>query len=259
MQTPMMPEALVTLLRWLQRYLHGFHAVAGVLLTAGLLLSLVALRGLSELSDGVLEGETLRFDESVLLWLNARATPGLDVTALKVTALGDTLVVLTIALVAGSLLWLLGQRAHAALLTVAVGGAGVIFPVLKLLFDRPRPQLFEWRAHHVGSASYPSGHAPMSVVLLVVLAYIVHRLSRRRAFSVTATLLAGTGVLLIGLSRLYLGVHYPSDVIAGYIIGFSWAVFCALVVEALLCRSHPRRPQADSGRAARTAPEDIHI
>jgi undecaprenyl-diphosphatase len=99
--------------------------------------------------------------------------------------------------------------------------------------------------HYAMASSYPSGHATMSMVLLVVLAYIVHQLSDRRWPGVAAMLLAGAAVLLIGLSRLYLGVHYPSDVIAGYAIGFAWAVFCALAVEAL--RSQRRARERTEG------------
>ena len=234
--------ALATLLVWLRRRLHGFYAAAGVLLTAGLLLSLLGLWALSALTEGVMEGSTLRLDEGVLRWMSRRATPTLDRVALEVTALGDGVVVGAIALVAGTLLWLLGQRAHAALLAAAVGGAWVIYPVLKLAFDRPRPRLIDWPAHYATSSSYPSGHATLSMVLFVVLAYIVHRLSGRRGVGVAAVLLAGAAVLLIGLSRLYLGVHYPSDVLAGYVVGFSWAVFCALAVESLRFQRARREP-----------------
>ncbi|HEU4453332.1 MAG TPA: phosphatase PAP2 family protein [Longimicrobium sp.] len=230
---------------WLRRRAHGFYSVAGVLLTVGFLLSLLGLWALSGLTDGVMDGETLRFDEGVLLWMDARSSSRLDVLALKVTALGDTLVVITIALVAGTLLWLLKQRAHAALLAAAVGGVMLIHPLLKWIFDRPRPQLFEWRTHYAASSSYPSGHAALSMVLLAVLAYIVHRLADRRWIGVAAMLLAGIAVLLVGLSRLYLGVHYPSDVVAGYTVGFAWAVFCALALEAL---RHRRRSRRDAER-----------
>lgn len=216
-----------------RRHLHGAYGVAGVLLSAGLVLAVAGLWALAELTEGVMEGETVRFDQSVLLWLNARATPALDVWAIKVTALGDTLVVLSIAVVAAALLWLLGQAAHAALVAVAVGGASVIYPVLKAVFDRPRPQVFEWRAHYAEASSYPSGHATMAMVLLVVLAYVVHRIGGRRWVGMAAALVAGTAVLLIGASRLYLGVHFPSDVLAGYTVGFAWAVFCALVARMI--------------------------
>lgn len=235
--------AVIGVLAWLRRRLHGFYAVAGVLLTGGLLLALLALWALSGLTMGVIAGRTRRFDEGVLLWMNRRATPALDVAAMEVTALGSGLVVSTVALVAGTLLWQMGRRAYTALLAAGVGGAWVIYPVLKHVFDRPRPQVVEWRAHHATSWSYPSGHATMAMVLLVLLAYIVHRLSGRRWTGVAAMLLAGIAVALVGLSRLYLGVHYPSDVIAGFGVGFAWAVFCALTVEAL---RHRRQSHTDA-------------
>lgn len=225
----------------------------GGLLTAGLLLSLLGLWALAALTAGVMEGRTLRFDEGVLRWMNGRATPALDRVALEVTALGDGVVVGAIALVAGTLLWLLGRRAHAVLLAAAVGGAWMIYPLLKLLFDRPRPRLVEWPAHYASSSSYPSGHATLSMVLLAVLAYIVHRLSGRRRVGVAATLLAGAAVLLVGLSRLYLGVHYPSDVLAGYVVGFSWAVLCAVAVESLRHRRRSRGRTAPVGQAREDA------
>jgi undecaprenyl-diphosphatase len=227
-------------LAWLPRRLRAFYATAGALLTAGLVLALLGVLALWALAAKVMAGRTVRFDEGVLLWMNRRATPVLDLAALQVTALGNGLVVAVICLVAGTLLWLVGHRAYAALLAVGVGGAGVIYPVLKRVFDRPRPQLFEWRADYAHSSSFPSGHATLSMVLLVLLAYVVHRLSRRRWTSAVAALVAGAAVLLVGVSRLYLGVHYPSDVIAGYVIGFSWAVFCALALEALRARRRRR-------------------
>ena len=236
-------DRLLSVLRWLRRHVQSFYAVAGLFLSAGLVLAMLGLWGLSGLTEGVLAGETLRFDEGVLRWMDARATGWLDVAAIEVTAVGDILVVLTIAVVAGTLLYLLGRSDYAALVAVATGGAGIVNPVLKAIFDRPRPQVFEWRAHQVGSPSFPSGHAAMSMVLFLVLVYIVHRLSQRRWIELLAFVLGGLMILLIGVSRIYLGVHYPSDVLAGYVVGFSWAVFCAVGVELLW---HTRRVRAES-------------
>lgn len=211
----------------------------GLLPAAGLLLSLAGLWGLFVLTGGVRAARTPGADERVLLWMNGRASPTLDRVALEVTALGEGLVVAVIAGVAGTLLWLLGQRAYAALLAAAVGGAWVIYPLLKHVFDRPRPRLFAWRTDDVTSSSFPSGHATLSMALLVVLAYVVHRLSGRSRTGVAALLAAGAAALLVGLSRVYLGVHYPSDVVAGYLVGFSWAAFCAAAVESRRHRSAP--------------------
>lgn len=222
------------LLRWVGRYVHGFYAAAGIVLSAALVLALIGLWGLSLLTEDVLEGDTARLDRAILLWLNGNATPWLDGAAVAITALGDTLVVLTLALVSATFLWLLGKKAYASLLVAAVAGASVITPVLKTIFDRPRPQVFEWRAHYAeASAAYPSGHATLSMVTLVTVAFIIHRLSSHRWTSAVAGALAGLLILLIGASRLYLGLHFPSDVVAGYVVGFAWAVMCALTIAAL--------------------------
>ena len=226
-----------SLLRWVGRYVHGFYAAAGVVLSAGLGLAVLALWALSMLTEQVLEGDTARLDRAILVWLNDQATPWLDRVAVEVTALGDTLVVVALAVIAASLLGLLGRRAYAWLLVAAVGGAAVITPVLKIIFDRPRPQVFEVRAHFAEvTAAYPSGHATLSMVTLATVAFIIHRLSRRRWTGVVAMVAAAAVILLIGLSRLYLGVHYPSDVLAGYAVGFAWAVLCALTAVAFLAR-----------------------
>lgn len=230
-------------------------AGARPLLSAGLLL---ALGGLAGLTGAVLAGETDRFDREVLLWMEARGSPGLDVAALKVTALGDTLVVFAIAGVAATLLWLLGRRTYAALLVAAVAGARVVNPLLKLAVDRPRPGLFEWRTPYAGDLAYPSGHASISMALLVALAYVVHRLSDRPWIGAAAALVAAAGVLGVGLSRLYLGVHYPSDVLAGYLVGFAWAVLCALGAESIRRRRRERRRGGNPRRPREGATGESH-
>jgi undecaprenyl-diphosphatase len=229
------------LLRRAARYVHGLYTLAGLLLSVGLVLSLIALWALSNLTEEVIEGDTVRIDEGVLNWLNGHATPALDQAALEITALGNTLVILVLVATAVALLVLLQQRAYALLLTLAVAGVAVITPFLKAIFDRPRPQLFEWRVHYqLTSAAYPSGHATMSMVTFLTIAYIIYRLSRVKPPAAFAALLAACIVILIGTSRLYLGVHYPSDVLAGYVVGFVWAVFCALAIEIVARRNQLR-------------------
>jgi undecaprenyl-diphosphatase len=250
---------LVALARWLGRHVRGFYTRLGLVLSAGLAIALVGLWGLSSLTEEVLEGDTDRFDRAVLHWIDARSTPWLDQAALEVTALGDTLVVALVALVAVTLLRLLGRRGYAFLLGLAVGGAAIINPVLKAIFGRDRPRVFEWGVQHGASSdAYPSGHALMSMVTLVTLAFVVHRLSARRWVGAVAMTLAAVVTVSIGLSRLYLGVHYPSDVLAGYVVGFAWAVFCALAVEALVGLHRPNRraganDDAPTGGDRRTA------
>ncbi|MEX2582896.1 MAG: phosphatase PAP2 family protein [Gemmatimonadota bacterium] len=235
------------LLRGVRHRVAALYAIAGLILSVGFLLAILGIWMLAGLTEEVVEGETLRFDEGVLLWLDARATPTLDVIALEITALGNWLVVAVIVAVAVALLSILGRRESAALILAAVVGAAAINPVLKAIFDRPRPELFEWRAHYAGSSSFPSGHAMASTVLFAVLAYVVHRLTTSRSISALAAAVAMTLVLLVGGSRLYLGVHYPSDVVAGFIAGFVWVTFCAITLEVVWPRWSARRVASGCG------------
>ena len=248
-------ETIGTVVGHLRQYVDGFYTRAGALLSLGLAVSVTCLFVLSVLTDEVLEGETIRADQAVLRWFQARGSSWLDQAALEVTALGDTLVVLLVMVVAGAVLWLLGRRAYAFLLGASVAGAAILSPALKTFFDRSRPDVADLRALAAEtSASYPSGHAIMSMVSLVVVAYIVHCIASRRAVGVVAMVSAGVLIILIGLSRLYLGVHYPSDVAAGYMIGFAWAVFCILTLRAL--RRRPRPDPRESREEDAASPAD---
>ncbi|HWV56780.1 MAG TPA: phosphatase PAP2 family protein [Longimicrobiales bacterium] len=218
----------------LGRRAHDAYLAFGVVLSAGLLLALVGLLVLLALTEGVLDGETARIDAAILLWLDAHATPWLDRAAVEVTALGNGVVITVLTAVAAALLLRFGHWPYALLIAAAAAGGGAITAAIKELIDRPRPQLFEWRIHFPEpSAAYPSGHATIAMVTFAALAYIFHRIGGRPAVGLVATAVAAVLILLVGISRLYLGVHYPSDVVAGYIVGFTWVVVCALVAEAL--------------------------
>lgn len=197
----------------------------------------------------VLEGDTDRFDEAVLLWIHRFASPWLDRVAIEVTTLGDGIVIAMIILIASALLWVTDHRYSVLLLWVAVGGSLVLVEVLKFAFNRPRPLVFEWRTEYaIGSSSFPSGHAMGSVVTYATLAYLISRLQATRRVRRITLAIGALTIGAIGLSRLYLGVHYPSDVFAGYAIGLAWATLCALGIEALRyfqtgrLRPAPNRP-----------------
>lgn len=214
-------------------HLRSLHAIGGTLLTIAFALSLLTLYALSQLTGEVLEGETMSFDQAVLEWMGSRDERWLELAALEVTALGNTLVLGAICVVAASFLRLAGRSDYSLLLIVALLGGGALNFTLKAIFARPRPEVFDWRVTHAGFASFPSGHATMSMAVFAVMAYAIHRLTRNRWVEVSAILVAGTTVLLIGLSRVYLGVHYPSDVLAGFGVGFVWAVFCVWGAELM--------------------------
>lgn len=185
-----------------------------------------------EVADEVREGETQRFDD----WaLRALRTPGdlhdpigpawLEEAGRDVTALGGvTVLVLVTGGVLGFLL-LTRRRAEALLVLVSTGGGLALGVALKRLFDRPRPELVP-HLSHVYTSSFPSGHAMMSAVVYLTLGALLAEFvagPRLKAY-VLALALALTG--LVGVSRVYMGVHYPTDVLAGWSAGLVWALLC---------------------------------
>ncbi len=237
-------HAFYEILRWIARHVRGFHSAVGLFLSVGFVIALAAVGLFAGLAEEVLKGATQRFDDSVLLWLNSHASEQFDVAALEVTALGSGTVVWMTVLVATAFLWASRHRYSAALLWVAVLGGTVLNILLKNSFNRPRPQLFEWRTPHAGLSSFPSGHAMTSFVVYWTLAYLLTRLETSVVLRRLTWLLAIVVILLIGVTRLYLGVHYPSDVLAGFVIGFAWATFCATGIEVVRY-FRTRRPEIE--------------
>lgn len=224
---------LFGLFRWIGRHVRGFHSAVGVFLAIGLVFAVAAVAGFATVAEEVMEGETQAMDVAVLRWMERHHTPQLDIWALEVTALGSGLVVAMTVAIASVFLWVTRHRYSVVLLWTALLGSGLISRTLKSIFDRPRPDVFPWQAHHVDQGSFPSGHATTSMVVYLTLAYLVGRLAETRRLRVLTLLVAAVLIACIGASRLYLGVHYPSDVLAGYAVGFAWATFCALGIEAV--------------------------
>jgi len=127
------------------------------------------------------------------------------------------------------------------MLRAATAGNILLNNILTLFFDRERPSIFEWGTH-AASSSFPSGHAMSATVVYGTVAYLLARL-QKHAWSRTITLiLAVVMIVLICLTRLYLGVHYPSDVLGGIIIGLAWSGFCMATLEASLALARRRAP-----------------
>jgi undecaprenyl-diphosphatase len=197
---------------------------------------------LSKAASEVMEGDTLAIDRAILL---AFRTPGdlrvpigprwVTEAMIDITALGGTTVLTLIAaLVAGYLL--VDRKPHVAAFTVAaVGGGALVSSFLKWLYARTRPDVVE---HLVGisSASFPSGHAMNSAVVYLTLAVLLARTQQDRWVRVYLIAVAMALTLTIGFSRIFLGVHWPSDVMAGWTVGGLWAVLCSIVAKALQAR-----------------------
>lgn len=194
---------------------------------AGLLAAVLSLFLFARLATEVREGETASFDNAVRTWVHQFASPGMTQAMKFVSLLGYDILIAE--LVIAVLIFLrIGWRRAAIWLAVTMAGAVLLDVTLKHVFHRERPVPYFGGAPH--SYSFPSGHALASFCFYGVLAGLiadrVERLSVRIAVGVLAALL----VLAIGLSRIYLGVHYPSDVVAGYIAAAMW-VGTMLVID----------------------------
>jgi undecaprenyl-diphosphatase len=249
-------DVLARPLKWLLAHVHNIYTAVGLLMSVAFGLAVAGAWMFAEIAESVAAGETQRLDDRILLWLNRHSTPFLDTAALQITAVGNGVTVGVIGLVACAFLWAMRERVGVLLLAIAVVGGNFFNVLLKDAFSRPRPELFVLETPFARplSASFPSGHATASMVLYLVLAYLLVRLGGRGAFRWVVLTVAGLLILLIGVSRMYLGVHYPSDVLAGFVFGFCWAVFCTFCLEAVRGLRRGRRRRADGVQPVSEAP-----
>ena len=215
----------------------------------------VAIWAFIELADDVLEGDTQAVDERVLLALrnpddlNDAIGPqwaedaGRDITALG----GVTALMLITGAVVGYLLICKTYHAVWLVLIATVGGL-LVSSALKLFFDRPRPSVVPHLAH-VSTASFPSGHSMLSAVVYLTLGALLARLLPQRSLRIYVLFVAMSLTFLIGVSRVYLGVHYPTDVLAGWAVGLAWSIMCWLIARALQRRGKVEQ-EIDTDKAA---------
>jgi undecaprenyl-diphosphatase len=219
-------------LRTSYRHVHSFSTAIGVFLVFGALIAVLGTYLFAEIAKLVRRGYTQPFDDAVLRWMNGHQVPWLQRLMVEVTMLGTWIVVLSIVSIAALFLWLTRHRYSAALLLVSTAGGIGLNNILKIGFSRPRPHIFEWGTT-ASTSSFPSGHAMSATVVYVTVAYLAARLQKTRWARLATLAVAGVMVAMICFSRLYLGVHYPSDVAAGVIIGLAWASFCMATLEAI--------------------------
>ena len=201
----------------------------------GLLLVTLAVWAFVEIADEVMEGSTRAFDQRILHMLRAQdgapiGPSWLPTMVRDITAMGSWAVLGLFTLAVVGFLLLSRQGSLAALVVLAMVSGQVASHLLKTLFSRERPDA-ALRLAEVASLSFPSGHSMLSVLLYLTLGAMLAQAlpSRRTKLYVLACAVVLAG--LIGLSRIYLGVHYPSDVLAGWSAGFAWAVLWWLVVR----------------------------
>jgi undecaprenyl-diphosphatase len=192
-----------------------------------------------KVADEVVEGDTNHFDEAVLRLLRTQtdlADPigpwWLEIMFKDLTTLGGTTVLTLITIAAVGYLLVEQKRAAALLILLSVIGGVIVSHALKNAFARPRPELV---AHlvDVHTLSFPSGHAMLSAVTFLTIGALLARVQSRLRTRVYLISVAIVLTVLVGVSRIYLGVHYPTDVLAGWSAGAAWAMFCYLIARQL--------------------------
>lgn len=204
-----------------------------------LMICAVAVWAFFEISDQVMAGSTAALDRAVLLALRNPADLAdplgpswIEEMMRDFTGLGGVGVLTLITVGAVGYLVLLKKYRAALAVTVAVVGGIILSTLVKMGFDRPRPDLVS-HGSYVYTASFPSGHSMMAAVVYLTLAAMVARVQSSWRVKIYLLTSALTITLLVGASRVYLGVHYPTDVLAGWAAGAAWALLSWLVLRRL--------------------------
>ena len=181
----------------------------------------------------------MAFDRRVILALRSPINPGepwgppwLQEAARDVTGLGSIVVLTMMTLAIVGYLLLSQERAQALLMAVAVFGGMALNEALKLVFARPRPEL-ALHATRVFTTSFPSGHASLSAIAYLTIGALLTRSQPSFKVGLYVMSLAALLTVSIGISRIYLGVHYPTDVLGGWCIGAAWAIACWTIASWL--------------------------
>jgi undecaprenyl-diphosphatase len=198
-----------------------------------------ALWGFFNVASEVGEGDTDALDHKILLALRNPANPSdpigsrsFEEAMRDVTALGGFTVVTLVTVVALLAFLIHGRRRHALVLAGTVLLAELSSDFAKTVYGRPRPELVP-HGSYVYSASFPSGHSTMAAATYLTLAVLIASLEPNRGTKAMVFILAAALVVAIGSSRVYLGVHWPSDVLAGWCLGAAWALAAWSVLRRL--------------------------
>lgn len=213
---------------------------------------LVAIAGLlawgfASVADEVTEGDTVAFDTAVTLFFREPGNPAdpwgplwLEEAVRDITSLGSFSVLGLIVIVSVLYLCFSGKPKTGLFVAVSVVGGTLLSSALKVWFNRPRPDVEA--VARVFTASFPSGHATLAAVTYLTLGLLLAEASPLRRLKV---FWFGTGValaLIVGISRIYIGVHFPTDVLAGWCVGGAWALLCWAVYSLLFRTRPPARP-----------------
>jgi len=222
-----------------------YHGIRGQLVA--LAVAALLLWGFVQISERTMDGGTHAFDTRVLLLLRNpedRSDPlgpaWVEELARDVTALGGVGVLTFVVLAVSGFLWLRDKHRSTVFLLFTITTGILLSQWLKSSFDRPRPDLVP-HGSLVYTASFPSGHSLMAAIVYLTLAVLLTRTIERWAIKGYVMILAILITICVGVSRVYLGVHWPTDVLAGWIVGACWALLCGIVARWLSLRGDIER------------------
>jgi len=233
-------DVVVTGARWLtQQEAALFVAALGVLL---------AVFSFVRIAQQLGEGDLGNLDEWLLRLLRVPGQPHIPIgpswlveATQDITTLGGRTMLLAVILFAIGYLALEGKHGAMWLVAIAAGGGGLLSTIMKQLFGRDRPDVIPHLVA-VTSPSFPSGHAMLAAIVYLTLGALLARFAARRRTRVYMLTVALFATFVIGSSRVYLGVHYPSDVLAGWCAGLVWALMCWLAARYLQKRGAVEKP-----------------
>jgi undecaprenyl-diphosphatase len=216
---------------WLQRAGLLESAVLTTLLILGL-----SIWGFIEVADEVLEGESQQFDERAIAMMRRDGMPigppWLANVARDLTALGSGTIVGLVTAAAAGFLALRGKWGAFCLVIGSIAGGAILSTLMKRGFDRPRPDQ-SMHLDVVTSLSFPSGHSMLAAVTYFTLGALLARTTSDRRIKAYFLTIAVLLAVTIGITRIYLGVHFPTDVLAGWCAGIAWALVCSLLARWL--------------------------
>ena len=241
-----------TIWRWIERIharLPNIEPVVLVVLAVGT----ASLWGFIEIAEDVIEGDTQAFDRWMVQAMREPADPSnpigppwVEEMARDATALGGIAWLVFFTTVVAIYLWL-DRKVHMMWFTLAVTASGAVLSMLlKSFFSRPRPD-FVPHLSHVYTSSFPSGHSMLSAVVYLSLGALLAAVMPDRKRKIYVLSVAIVLTFLVGISRIYLGVHYPTDVLAGWLAGLVWSLVCWLVARWLQRRGQVEKEQTRPG------------
>lgn len=205
----------------------------GVMVLCAVLLVVAGTWGFIELLDEVREGQTQQFDEWAIRRLaQYHDHPWANEIGRDLTAMGGVTVLAIVTAAVLGYLWQVRRFDVMWLVILATGGGLALSTLLKYFIDRPRPDLVP-HLSHVYTTSFPSGHSMMAAVVYLTLGSLLARVVAQRATKIYFIVVAMVITFLVGVSRVFMGVHWPTDVLAGWSAGLVWAILCWLLARWL--------------------------